>query len=138
MYESYEFMREAIKAYRCPSCGAMGKWYNTCPLATDDTGIYAECGGRIGGQECYYILTATDMDDLMQSDASFRNRMNNLNAQRAPWENIYYEHPCPFCGQYKVRHAKWGDKAISTAFWGIFSHKLHCHYRCDACGRMWE
>lgn len=138
MDDSYEVMREAIKSYRCPSCGTVGKWYNTGPLAVDDTGIYAECGGRIRGQECYYVLTAENMDDLIKRDAAFRNYVNGLNSQRAPWDTTYYEYPCPYCGQYKVRDAKWGDKAISTAFWGFLSHKLHSRYKCDSCGNMWD
>ncbi|MBR5636732.1 MAG: hypothetical protein IKW81_07395 [Pseudobutyrivibrio sp.] len=138
MDESYEYLKEAIKSYQCPSCGQRGRWTNTCELAVDGTGIYAECTGRINGQECYYILTASSLEDLMQTDANFRAFTNNLNQQKAPWEASYYNHPCPYCGQYKVRDAKWGDKAISTAFWGFLSHKLHSRYKCDACGNMWD
>ena len=58
--------------------------------------------------------------------------------ESAPWDIVYYKHPCPYCGQYKVRPAKWQDKQFSTAFWGYYSYKLHCNYKCDACKNMWN
>lgn len=138
MDESYESLKEAIKLYQCPCCGQRGHWTNSCELAADGTGIYAECTGRINGQECFYILTASSVEELMQTDASYRARWGNPNERQAPWETRYYNQPCPYCGQCKVRDAKWGDKAISTAFWGFLSHKLHSRYKCDACGNMWD
>lgn len=59
------------------------------------------------------------------------------NENQAPWETTYLDHACPYCGKKKVRYAKWEDKAISTAFWGFFSYKLHCNYKCDNCKEMW-
>lgn len=57
---------------------------------------------------------------------------------RAPWDTQYLNYPCPYCGSYKVRRAKWDDKSWSAAFWGAFSYKLHCNYKCDNCKKMWE
>ena len=56
----------------------------------------------------------------------------------APWEAHYFDSPCPYCGARKVRYSKWDDKAMSAAIWGAFSYKLHCTYKCDGCGEMWE
>ena len=56
----------------------------------------------------------------------------------APWDTVYYKHACPYCGKYKVRAAKWDDKQFSVAFWGLYSYKLHCKYKCDSCNNMWN
>ena len=56
----------------------------------------------------------------------------------APWDKVYYDYACPYCGKYKVRPSKWEDKMWSTAFWGFYSYKLHCRFKCDACGQMWN
>lgn len=56
----------------------------------------------------------------------------------APWDTVYYKHACPYCGKYTVRPAKWDDKQFSVAFWGIYSYKLHCKYKCDSCKSMWN
>lgn len=50
----------------------------------------------------------------------------------------YLDNSCPYCGSYQVRYAKWEDKQMSAAFWGFFSQKLHAHYKCEKCGKMWE
>lgn len=55
----------------------------------------------------------------------------------APWVTQYYNYPCPNCGAYKVRPAKWDDKSLSIAFWGIASDKIGKSYKCENCGRMW-
>ncbi len=56
----------------------------------------------------------------------------------SPWAIRYCTHPCPHCGHYKVRYAKWEDKKASVAFWGIHSSKLAANYKCEHCGEMWE
>jgi len=56
----------------------------------------------------------------------------------SPWAVKYSTHPCPHCGHYKVRCAKWEDKKASVAFWGIHSSKLAANYKCECCGKMWE
>lgn len=50
----------------------------------------------------------------------------------------YLDNPCPYCGSYQVRRARWEDKQLSAAFWGFFSQKLHSNYKCEKCGKMWE
>lgn len=55
-----------------------------------------------------------------------------------PWAIRYSTSPCPHCGHYKVRYAKWEDKSLSVAFWGIASSKLGTSYKCEHCKRMWE
>lgn len=54
-----------------------------------------------------------------------------------PWTVRYETHPCPYCGHYKVRYAKWDDKKISVAFWGAASSTIDMHYKCDSCNKMW-
>ena len=51
--------------------------------------------------------------------------------------NPYIAKPCPHCGHYKVRSAKWDDKKMSVAFWGIHSQKIGKQYICDNCKNMW-
>ena len=60
-------------------------------------------------------------------------------SQRAsePWAIKYSTHPCPYCGHYKVRYAKWEDKSVSIAFWGIASSKIGKDYKCEHCKKMW-
>lgn len=55
-----------------------------------------------------------------------------------PWTVRYSTSPCPYCGHYKVRYAKWEDKSMSVAFWGIASSKIGTNYKCEHCKRMWE
>ncbi|MBQ3545950.1 MAG: sel1 repeat family protein [Lachnospiraceae bacterium] len=54
-----------------------------------------------------------------------------------PWEVRYMLEPCKYCGHYKVRYAKWEDKSLSVAFWGIASGKIGKNYKCEYCGKMW-
>lgn len=54
-----------------------------------------------------------------------------------PWTVRYSTHPCPYCGHYKVRYAKWEDKQMSVAFWGIASSAIDKHYKCEWCKKMW-
>lgn len=101
------------------------------------------------------ILSDTDADarkavDLVEiyenkieesSIISNKVKGNNFQEQiqdSAPWDVVYYKYPCPYCGKYKVRPAKWQDKQFSTAFWGYYSYKLHCNFKCDACKNMWN
>lgn len=66
-------------------------------------------------------------------------RIQAENSQRAsePWTVRYATYPCPYCGHYKVRAAKWEDKQVSVAFWGIASSKIGKNYKCEFCKRMW-
>ena len=54
-----------------------------------------------------------------------------------PWRIRYATYPCPHCGHYKVRSAKWEDKKLSVAFWGPMSSALGKEFKCEHCGRMW-
>ncbi|MDY3690603.1 MAG: hypothetical protein SO072_01380 [Dysosmobacter sp.] len=54
-----------------------------------------------------------------------------------PWKVRYATTPCPHCGHYKVRCAKWEDKRWSVAFWGAASDKIGKSYKCEHCGEMW-
>ena len=54
-----------------------------------------------------------------------------------PWAVRYSIHPCPYCGHYKVRFAKWEDKQLSVAFWGAASSAIGKEYKCEHCGKMW-
>lgn len=54
-----------------------------------------------------------------------------------PWAIRYAIEPCPHCGHYKVRNAKWEDKQMSVAFWGIASTKIGTSFKCEHCGEMW-
>ena len=67
-------------------------------------------------------------------------RQNAIASQQQgePWAIRFMTSPCPFCGHYKVRCAKWEDKRLSVAFWGVASDDLGKNYKCEHCQRMWE
>ena len=54
-----------------------------------------------------------------------------------PWRTKYATYPCPHCGHYKVRYAKWEDKRLSVSFWGSASTAIGKQYKCEHCGKMW-
>lgn len=54
-----------------------------------------------------------------------------------PWAVRYAIDPCPHCGHYKVRNAKWEDKQLSVAFWGAASGKIGANFKCEHCDEMW-
>lgn len=68
-----------------------------------------------------------------------RERIAAIDSQNAtePWAVRYSTSPCPHCGHYKVRNAKWEDKSLSVAFWGIASSKIDNNFKCEHCKRMW-
>ncbi len=53
------------------------------------------------------------------------------------WGTKYFTDPCPHCGHYKVRYAKWEDKQLSVAFWGVASDKIDKDFKCDYCKKIW-
>lgn len=67
-------------------------------------------------------------------------RQQAINSQKygAHWDTKYFTDPCPYCGHYKVRFAKWEDKRMSIAFWGAASSKIGTKYKCEHCSRMWS
>lgn len=72
------------------------------------------------------------------SDKGSYSQKDDNSSNPAPWDTVYYDYACPYCGKYKVRLAKWEDKRFSAAFWGFYSYKLHCRFKCDACKSMWN
>lgn len=68
-----------------------------------------------------------------------RERIAAIASQKStePWAVRYCTSPCPYCGHYKVRYAKWEDKSLSVSFWGIASSKIGTNYKCEHCKRMW-
>lgn len=75
-------------------------------------------------------------ETLARTDKLIEDMKKSNNS--APWDTHYYNSPCPWCGKYKVRPAKWEDKKLSVSFWGVFSPKTAARYKCDACKEMWE
>lgn len=69
----------------------------------------------------------------LERQIAISSQLNN-----SPWAIRYCTYPCPHCGHYKVRYAKWEDKKASVAFWGIHSSKLGTNFKCEHCGEMWE
>ena len=69
-------------------------------------------------------------------DAEYQAAVQSQNLTE-PWAIRYSTSPCPYCGHYKVRYAKWEDKSMSVAFWGIASSKIGTNYKCEHCKRMW-
>ena len=70
-------------------------------------------------------------------DAEYQVAVQSQKATE-PWAIRYSTSPCPYCGHYKVRSAKWEDKKMSIAFWGVASSKIGTNYKCEHCNRMWE
>lgn len=72
-----------------------------------------------------------------QLDREYKEAVASKNST-TPWAVRYSTTPCPYCGHYKVRYAKWEDKRMSVAFWGAASSKIGTNYKCEHCGQMWE
>lgn len=86
-----------------------------------------------------YSLRAQEDERKRKEQIENERQMAILSQQNtSPWAVKYSTHPCPHCGHYKVRCAKWEDKKASVAFWGIHSSKLAANYKCEQCGEMWE
>lgn len=75
--------------------------------------------------------------ELLQIERERKQAIESQN-QTTPWAKKYMTSPCPYCGHYKVRWAKWEDKRMSVAFWGGASSKIGTNYKCEHCGKMWE
>ncbi len=83
----------------------------------------------------------TDGSEINQERERQQIEIERLNAIKSQQRNErikYMTTPCPYCGHYKVRYAKWEDKRFSVAFWGVASNKLGKHYKCEYCQKMWE
>lgn len=109
------------------------------------------------GRKCYdYRLANTNYDEykrrveakadahaqvILKEQAEIRKEEEEAIASQyatEPWAKRYMTSPCPYCGHYKVRYAKWEDKSLSVAFWGIASSAIGKNYKCEHCNRMWE
>lgn len=77
-----------------------------------------------------------EQEKLQKLEAEKRLAIESQNSS-VPWAIRYMIEPCPYCGHYKVRYAKWEDKSLSVAFWGIASDKIGKNYKCEYCGKMW-
>lgn len=134
-----EIKHRFLREFACPKCNRTGIWKEIVWPRSEDDLIDADC------KICdYHLYLEFDKLHLAKQDMHEKElRINQHLASKgltnkAPWETQYYNYPCPYCGKFKVRNAKWEDKGFSAAFWGAFSYKLHCRYKCDACKQMWE
>ena len=89
------------------------------------------------GEEQDGTLERKRREELEQIEIERKNAIASQN-QTEPWAKKYMTSPCPYCGHYKVRWAKWEDKQMSVAFWGGASSKIGTNYKCEHCQRMWE
>ena len=92
-----------------------------------------------------YDLAKNNFEEYTRQVNEELNKLNEeyqlaIQSQKSiePWAIRYSTSPCPYCGHYKVRNAKWEDKSLSVAFWGIHSEKIGTNYKCEYCSRMWE
>lgn len=86
----------------------------------------------------WYAKYKSDTKSTPEQLSSELNAAIKSQQSTEPWAVRYMTSPCPYCGHYKVRCAKWEDKRNSVAFWGIHSSKIGTNYKCERCGRMWE
>ena len=83
---------------------------------------------------CAYFCHPT-VSEKIGEQAKRHQEMNQLlnalernQAKNDPWATRYNAHSCPYCGHRKVRNAKWDDKRMSVAFWGVASDKIGKNY----------
>ena len=79
---------------------------------------------------------ALEREKQVELDAEYQAAQASQN-RTEPWAVRYSTSACPHCGHYKVRTAKWDDKRMSVAFWGVASDKIGKNYICDNCKSMW-
>lgn len=129
------FRKRFMSNYPCNTCGSVNNWYDVdLDIYNDETFVFsASCLKCDGLGYAHGDINTYTFSTRVSTSTSTSN-----NSSSAPWDTKYYNYPCPYCGKYKVRTAKWEDKQFSTAFWGLFSQKLHSNYKCDNCKRMWE
>ena len=125
------FKNRFLGEYQCHTCGAIGKWYDMDIIVDEDLSFEFSASCKVCDRlEYEYGHIDTYQFERIIPQPSRQNQ--------APWVTKYYNYPCPYCGKYKVKPAKWDDKGFSAAFWGAFSYELHCNYKCDNCKKMWE
>lgn len=117
-------------------CCAFGVWFK---YATEPDSVKEE---RRREREKRYqeAQKRAQINDAIHSQMLENERQQAIHSQEygAQWDTKYFTDPCPYCGHYKVRYAKWDDKRLSVAFWGGASSKIGTRYKCEHCGRMWE
>lgn len=97
-----------------------------------------------------YVINEKDGTNIKKQEAEKLAKLNELDEinreyqeaiasqkSNTPWTVKYATEPCPYCGHYKVRSAKWDDKKMSVAFWGAASGKFGKSFKCDHCKQMW-
>lgn len=96
-------------------------------------------GEKAYGKEKWAQICKEQAEYNKEENVIERERIAAINSHNAtePWAVKYSTSPCPYCGHYKVRYAKWEDKSMSIAFWGIASSKIGTNYKCEHCNRMW-
>lgn len=125
--------KEFFENYPCPYCNARRCFNNTGweHKAFGSILVYGRCS------KCNNLFTECGKPEEIKKIA-YNGSEENICYHSTAGAVRYLDSPCPYCGSYQVRYAKWRDKQLSTAFWGFFSTKLHCHYKCEKCGKMWE
>ena len=94
----------------------------------------------IGGIVWYYVYQKNEKTiKEIETKKIAKEYQEAIASQQAvePWAIRYATEPCPHCGHYKVRCAKWEDKRLSVAFWGIASNKIDKNFKCEECNEMW-
>lgn len=124
--------KEFFDNYPCPYCNAR-RCFNNIGWeykAFGSVSVY----GRCGKCNAFFIESGSleEIKRIAYSGSKDTNYHLTAGAVR------YLDNPCPYCGAYQVKYAKWSDKRMSVAFWGFFSSKLHRNYKCENCGKMWE
>ena len=124
---------EFFKYYPCQFCNARQEWKETSWEYTSFGSILVS--GRC--RKCNGYFNECEEPEVIKRIAHRGSDRNPF--YHAPAGSTHYlDNPCPYCGSYQVRYAKWQDKQMSAAFWGFFSPKLHSNYKCEKCGKMWE
>lgn len=134
--KTYMHKNEFIKGFACPSCKRQGTWTDVEWGVGPFNYVYANCsfcGERFWGK----IIELYDEAKAWELMSQFEKALEE-HEERAPWDTKYYKHPCPYCGAMKVRDAKWSDKKLSVAFWGIFASRAGHKFICDDCKKSWE
>lgn len=80
-------------------------------------------------------ISAAEEQEIIKHE--YQQALDSQKLFDEPWTIRYATSPCPYCGHYKVRYAKWEDKQLSVAFWGIASSAIGKEYKCKHCKNMW-
>ena len=134
----YMHKDQFLKAFPCPSCKRREQWENVS-WGTDfflDGRVEAKCSW-CGEKLDYPIKDLYKWAEAWGTLREFEKALKE-HEQSAPWDAKYYDSPCPYCGAQKVRDAKWSDKKLSVAFWGLFASRAGDRFICDNCKKSWD